>query len=110
MENLFTSKYKDDIVGIISSFDRELFSGSIIQLTYPKGLERHLRANHILLKDFKQYAISLAKELKENAIKLAKEDSAKFIYLKDSKQSNEELVKELIKQRGNYPGIVAVNN
>jgi len=92
MENLFTSKYKNDIIGIISCFDRQLFSGSIIQLTYPKGLERHLRANHILLKDFKEYAISLAKELKQNAQKLAEENNAKFIYLKDSKQSNEEIV------------------
>jgi hypothetical protein len=108
MENLFTTKYKNDIIGIISSFDRELFSGSIIQLTYPKGLERHLRANHILLKDFKQYAIALATELKQNAYKLAEENNAKFIYLKDSKQSNEELVKELIKQRGDHPGLIAV--
>jgi len=108
MENLFTSKYKNDIIGIISCFDRQLFSGSIIQLTYPKGLERHLRANHILLKDFKEYAISLAKELKQNAQKLAEENNAKFIYLKDSKQSNEEIVKELIKQRGDHPGLVAV--
>ena len=108
MENLFTTKYKNDIIGIVSSFDRELFSGSLIQLTYPKGLERHLRANHILLKDFKQYAISLAKQLKENAIKLAEEANARFIYLKDSKQSNEKLVKELIEQRGDHPGLVAV--
>ena len=108
MENLFTSKYKNDIIGIISCFDRQLFSGSIIQLTYPEGLLRHLRANHILLKDFKPYAISLAKQLKENAIKLAEENNAKYIYLKDSKQSNEELVKEIIKQRGDYPGLIAV--
>jgi hypothetical protein len=108
MENLFTSKYKNDIIGIISCFDRQLYSGSLIQLTFVKGLERHLRANHILLKDFKQYAISLATELKQNAYKLAKENNAKFIYRPDSKQSNEELVKEIIKQRGENPGLVAV--
>jgi predicted transcriptional regulator len=108
MENLFTTKYKDNIIGTISGFDRELFSGSIIQLTYPKGLQRHLRANHILLKDFKQYAISLAEELKENAKNLAKKNNAPYIYLKDSKHSNEKIVKEIINQRGNHPGLVAV--
>lgn len=108
MENLFNSKYKNDIIGIISCFDRQLYSGSLIQLTFVKGLERHLRANHILLKDFKQYAISLATELKQNAYKLAKENNAKFIYRPDSKQSNEELVKEIIKQRGENLGLVAV--
>lgn len=108
MENLFATKYKNDIVGIIGGFDRQLFSGSIIQLTYPQGLERHLRANHILLKDFKEYAISLAKELKENAITLAEKNNAPYIYRKDSKQSNEELVKAILNQRGTNPGLVAV--
>ncbi len=108
MENLFLTKYKDDIIGINYCFDRQLFSGSLIQLTFPAGLERFLRANHILLKDFKQYAISLAKILKQNAEMLAEKNNAKFIYLNDSKHSNEELVKEIIKQRGEQPGLVAV--
>jgi hypothetical protein len=108
MENLFITKYNNDIIGIISCFDRQLYSGSLIQLTYPKGLERHLRANHILLKDFKQYAISLATELKQNAYRLAEQNNAKFIYLKDSKHSNEELVKAIIDQRGTNPGLIAV--
>ncbi len=108
MENLFTTKYKDDVIGINYCFDRQLFSGSLIQLTFVKGLERFLRANHILLKDFKQYAISLAKTLKQNAEMLAERNNAKFIYLNDSKHSNEELVKEIIKQRGEQPGLVAV--
>lgn len=84
------------------------FSGSIIQLTYPQGLLQHLRANHILLKDFKEYAISLAEELKENAKNLAKKNNAPYIYLKDSKHSNEKIVKEIINQRGEQPGLVAV--
>ena len=108
MENLFTTKYKNDIIGINSCFDRQLISGSIIQLTYPDGLNRHLRANHILLKDFKAYAISLAKELKNNAEKLAEKNDARFIYRRDSKQSNEEIVKQIIKERGEQPGLVAV--
>ena len=108
MENLFTTKYKNDIIGIISCFDRLLFSGTIIQLTYVQGLERYLRANHILLKDFKKHAISLANQLKDNAKSLAEKNNAKFIYLKESKHSNEEIVKEIINQRGNYPGLVAV--
>jgi hypothetical protein len=108
MENLFITKYKDDIKGIINCYDRQLFSGSIIQLTFTKGLERYLRANNILLKDFKNYAISLAEQLKENAVRLAEINNAKYLYLNDSKHSNEEIVKELIKQRGDHPGLVAV--
>ena len=77
-------------------------------MTFVQGLERFLRANHILLKDFKQYAISLAKELKQNAEMLAEKNNARFIYLNDSKHRNEEIVKEIIKQRGDHPGLVAV--
>lgn len=108
MDNLFTSKYKENIVGINSCFDRQLYSGTIIQLTYPKGLERYLRANQILLKDFKSHAISMANDLKENAKRLAEENNAEYIYLNSSKQSNEEIVKELLNKRGDQPGLVAV--
>lgn len=108
MENLFTNKYSKDIIGIISCFDREIITGSLISLTYVQGLERHLRANHILLKDFKEYAISLAKELKVNSIKLCEESNAYFEYIKSSKTNKEQLVKTVLEKRGQHPGIVAV--
>jgi len=108
MENLFTSKYSTDIVGINSGFDREIITGSLISLTYPKGLQRHLRASHILLKEFKAYAISLAKELKENSIKLSEEEKAYFKYLNNSKTDKEKLIKTILQERGQTPGIIAV--
>ncbi len=108
MENLFITKYKNDIIGINSCFDRQIFSGSLIPLTYPEGLKRYLRANHILLKDFKTHAISLANDLKTNAEKLAEAHGAKFIYLPDSKHNKEEIIKSALEQRGTNPGLVAV--
>lgn len=108
MKNVFIDKYSNDIFGINSNFDRQLISGSIIQLCYLDGLKRVLRAKHILYKDFIQYAKSLAYQLKTNAMKLADIDNAKYIYLPDSKQSNEAIIKSIIVERGNQPGLVAV--
>ena len=108
MKNLFVEKHTEDIVGVIKAFDREIFSGALIPLTYVKGLNRFLRVNSILLKDFKNYAISLSEEIKTNAKNLAESKNAPYIYFNDSKHRNEKEIKQIISQRGEHPGLVAV--
>lgn len=108
MKNSFIEKYKDDIVGVIRVFDRETFLGSLTPLTYVQGLNRFLKANSILMKDFKDYALSLSEELKTHAQKLAKANNAPYIYFNNSKQRNEEVIKQIISQRGKHSGLVAV--
>ncbi len=108
MKNLFVEKYQEDTIGVIKAFDREIFSGSLIPLTYVDGLKRFLRANSILLKDFKNYAMSLSEELKSKAKNLAESNNAPYIYFNDSKHRNEKEVKQIINQRGEHPGLVAI--
>ena len=38
MENLFSNKYQDDILGTNSCFDRVVLKGSLIPISYEKGL------------------------------------------------------------------------
>jgi hypothetical protein len=46
MKNLFNDKYQDDILGTNSCFDRIVLKGSIIPVSYEKGL---IRISHRLL-------------------------------------------------------------
>jgi hypothetical protein len=108
MENLFTDKYQDDILGINSGFDRVIIKGSIIPIAYQKGLLQFLCYHRILLKDFATYAKALADTLKQNAKLIAKEEKAPSIYLNNSKTDKQELIKAIITERGSHPGLVAV--
>ena len=108
MNNLFNDKYQDDILGTSSCFDRVILKGSIIPISYLKGLGQFLSANNILLKDFLQYAKGLAEILKENAKSIAEEEGVQYIYFNNSNANKEKYIESKIKERGNHPGLVAV--
>jgi len=108
MNTLFNNKYQDDILGTNSCFDRVILNGSIIPISYLKGLGQFLSANNILLKDFLQYAKGLAEILKENAKSIAEEEGVQYIYFNSSDTNKEKYVKSKIKERGSHPGLVAV--
>lgn len=59
-------KYKDQIVGVLSGFDRLVFRGSLRRLNYgyweqglgamvARGMEQYLWQNQILFKDYAQH-------------------------------------------------------
>jgi len=108
MNNLFNNKYQHDILGTSSCFDRVILKGSIIPISYLKGLGQFLSANNILLKDFLQYAKGLAEILKENAKSIAEEEGVQYIYFNNSNANKEKYIESKIKERGNHPGLVAV--
>lgn len=108
MDNLFTNKYRSDICGINSCFDRVIITGSLIPIAYLRGLNTFLSANHILLKEFLSYAKNLAETLKDQAKLLAEKEGAPYIYLNHSKMNKEKFIKTIINERGDHPGLVAV--
>jgi hypothetical protein len=105
---MFTDKNPNEILGSNGCFDRVVVTGSIIPLSYPKGMLCFLSANKILLKEFLSHASSLAESLKTNAKSLAKEHNAPYIYLNNAKTRKEALVKSIIEKRGEHPGLVAI--
>ena len=108
MNNLFNDKYQDDILGTNSCFDRVILNGSIIPVSYLKGLGQFLSANSILLKDFLPYAKDLAETIKENAKSIAQEEGVQYIYFNNSNTNKEKYIRAKIKERGYHPGLVAV--
>jgi len=105
---MFADRYQDDISGCNSCLDRVVVSGSIIPLSYVEGLSRFLSTHQILLKEFLPYASYLSELLKTDAKSLAEQNNAPYIYLNNSQTRKESLVKSLITERGEQPGLVAV--
>jgi len=107
-ERLISKKYQDDILGTSSTFDRVIITGSIIPIAYQKGLSTFLSVNNILLKEFIGYAKNLADIIKAHAQSIAIKENVSYIYLNNSKTRKEKLVKSIIEDRGNHPGLIAV--
>lgn len=108
MEIGFIKKHAESIIGMNSSFDREIISGSLIPISYLEGVMKYLSSNRILLKDFTGFAKALAKKIKDNAIAISQRDKVEYQYLNNSKIRKDKLVKSIIEKRGKQPGLVAI--
>jgi hypothetical protein len=105
---MFEEKYKDCILGSNSYIDRFIITGFLGPISYANGLMGYLSRHNILLKDFKAYSKELAQLLKENAKLVAELEGAHYEYLDSPKIRKEAKVKQIIEQRGDHPGLVAV--
>jgi hypothetical protein len=54
--NPFIAKHQKDVMGILHSFDRLRFQGSLRYLYCAKIFEEYLSKAKVLFKDFKQFA------------------------------------------------------
>jgi hypothetical protein len=60
-------RYADQILGVISCYDRVIIRGAIPGFSYAKGMESYLRAQQIRLFDFPRFAMPLRDAIRSNA-------------------------------------------
>ena len=85
--NPFVSRHADDIVGVLSCFDRLLFKGYLMPIGYPDGMARFLSRRGVLLKDFKKFVTGHSEEVKRHGLEMAAEAGRPYIALKSRRQS-----------------------
>jgi hypothetical protein len=68
----FIAKHQEQIVGVLSGFDRVVFRGTLRPIAYAEGMRRYLRATHVLLKDFGRHVAEVSERLKEASLAQAR--------------------------------------
>lgn len=106
---LITEKYQEKIHGVLQCYDRVVISGNLQPLCYAKGMTKYLYTHQIRIFDYTKFAEPLRDLIRKNAQAIAKENGLEieFITKKDNFRK-EERVKEIIKKRGNHPGLVHI--
>ena len=104
----FISKHQKDILGTLSGFDRVRFRGTFRVLAVAKMLMVWLTQQKVLIKDFRDFAESLTQRLKRAVEQVAKQRVRDIEFLRSSRYSKEDLVKELIRREGLTEGVVCV--
>jgi hypothetical protein len=106
--NPFIEKHQKDVMGILHSFDRLRFQGSLRYLYCTKIFEEYLSKAKVLCKDFKQFATGLTSEVCQSAERLAQRLKRPFTYLSSSALSKEELARALAQRDHVEEGLVAI--
>lgn len=105
---LLHERYADKIKGLISCFDRIVITGTVPQICYAKGMTQLLHANNIRIFDYARFAEPLRDEIRKNAETLARENGLEIEFIRKKNFRKEARVKEILKARGDKPGLVHI--
>jgi hypothetical protein len=104
----FIERHRSRIQGVLSGFDRVLFRGSLLSLSYLSGLEGFLASQRVLFKHFGGFVEKLSARLKEHAEALAAEHGRPFVYIPSAEASKEELARQIMTRDRITEGLVCV--
>lgn len=106
---LFTERYKDQIAGVLSCYDRVVIQGTLPGWCFDQGMTSFLYASNIKIFDYPQFAKALNDEIRDNAEHVAKENGLKIEYIRKIKDfRKEDRIKKILEKRGNHPGMVHI--
>ena len=102
----FIAKHGDKITGTLSGFDRLVFRGNLHCLCGKPGMEQYLATQHVLYKDFGRHVERVSAELKEASLSRAGREGRPVQYIQSSRQSKEEIAREIATRDGIREGLV----
>ena len=94
--NEFVQRHADCVIGTLSGFDRVLFRGTLISLSYVQGMDKFLGSQKVLYKDYGRFAQELSQRLKQHAQELARREGRPFEYLPSSSQRKEDVARRIM--------------
>ena len=106
--NDFIERHKDNVIGVLSGFDRMLFRGTLRSISYAEGLDRFLGAVGVRYKDFGSFAEGLSQRIKSHAEAMAKAAGRPFAYLSSSGRSKQQVACAIAERDGIEEGLVCV--
>lgn len=105
---LLTERYANKIRGQLSCYDRIVIQGTLPGFCYADGMTQYLYANKIRIFDYPRFAEPLRNELRENAKQIAKENNLEIEFIRKKNFRKEKRIKEILKERGDHPGMVHI--
>ena len=104
----FIDKFKKDIFGQLSCFDRMIFRGYLTSLFQPSGIGYYLSQCSVLLKNFKSFLLESTALLKKQIEQLSALEDVPLIYLTSPQVSKEKIVTDLLKSQPPKEGLIAI--
>ena len=108
MTGSLTERYDDRIAGVLSCYDRVVVTGTLPTVCYAAGMTKFLYAIGVRIFDYPQFASTLRDRVRERAASLAAEAGITIEHIAKSHIRKEAVVAEVLKRRGEHPGLVHV--
>lgn len=107
--NAFIQRFSQLVKGVISGFDRIVFKGSILPLSYAEGMTEFCRQRGILNKDYKNWVTARSAALVEKVDAYARRETGQGITpIASLHTDKEKLARERQRTEGIQKGLVGV--
>lgn len=104
----FIQRYEQDVIGVISGFDRLRFRGTLRSLSYAAGVDLFLARVGVKYKDFKETALAWSERLVEQARQVAQQAGRPFAYVASRNEDKQARAQAIAQQEGITEGLVCV--
>ncbi len=104
----FIAKHHEQIIGVLSGFDRLVFRGTLRGIAYAEGMKRYLNARPVLLKDFGTHVEAVSARLKAASLAEARVLGRAVTYLVSSKTDKDQTARHIMADEGIARGLVCV--
>lgn len=101
-------RYREQILGVLSCFDRVVILGTLPEICHAQAMSAHLRSKGIRIFDYTQFAEPLREEIREHAERLAAEAGLAIEFIQRKSFRKEDRVQEILRERGDHPGLVHI--
>ena len=91
---LLTDRYKDNISGVLSCYDRIVLKGTLPTACYAEGMTGYMFRNNILIIDYAKFADPLRERIRANAEQLATSNNISIEFVRNSNARKEDIVKK----------------
>ena len=108
MTGSLTERYDDRIAGVLSCYDRVVVTGTLPTVCYAAGMTKFLYAIGVRIFDYPQFASTLRDRVRERAASLAAQAGITIEHIAKSHIRKKAVVAEVLKRRGEHPGLVHV--
>jgi hypothetical protein len=99
----FISRHAQEVLGVLSGFDRIRFRGTFRQLAHVDGMFAILCYLHVLLKEFHAFAEETTARFRAGVESMALRTDRPVQYLPSPQTNKEELVQKVLRERGVGP-------
>jgi len=104
----FIQRHQQDVIGVLSGFDRMRFRGTLRSICYGEGVDRFLGAVGVKYRDFKDFALGLSERLVTHARQVAEQAGRPFEYCASSGEDKQAQAQRIAGRDGITEGLVCV--
>jgi hypothetical protein len=106
---LLTDRYKSQIAGVLSCYDRIIMQGTVPGWCYAQGMTDYFYENQIRIFDYPKWAEGLRDAIRQNMERIAADSGIEIEFIRSKKKFRQEKhVAEILRKRGEGPGLVCI--